>query len=114
MNTRKYLLLSGRRYFQHRSSVRDATMAEFITCFLAQQYMNEPVVDRTGFGQTRLSFMLKFTPDPAMSAQHPATEADAPPDIFAAIEQQLGLHIQKGKTQVDVIVIDRVSKPSEN
>ncbi|HWF08246.1 MAG TPA: TIGR03435 family protein, partial [Bryobacteraceae bacterium] len=41
-------------------------------------------------------------------------EAAPVPDIFAAMEQQLGLHIQKTKAQVDVMVIDKVSKPSEN
>jgi uncharacterized protein (TIGR03435 family) len=101
--------------------VRNATMAEFATFFLAQQFIDQPVVDQTGFGETRYSFILKFTPDPGMlppgagpDAQPPAPNADAPPDIFAAMEQQLGLHIQKTKAQVDVMVIDKVSKPSEN
>jgi len=51
---------------------------------------------------------------PAPDAQPPAPDADAPPDIYAAMEQQLGLHIQKTKTHVDVVVIDKVSKPSAN
>lgn len=101
--------------------VRDATMAEFTTFFLVQQFIDEPVVDQTGFGQTRLSFILKFTPDPGLlppgaapDAQRPAPDADAPPDIYAAMEQQLGLHIQKTKAEVEVMVIDKVSKPTEN
>ena len=101
--------------------VRDATMAELTIFFLAQQFITEPVVDQAGFGETRLSFILKFTPDPGVlppgagpDAQPPAPDADAPPDIFAAMEQQLGLHIQKTKAHVDVMVIDKVSKPSEN
>ncbi|HEY3827515.1 MAG TPA: TIGR03435 family protein [Bryobacteraceae bacterium] len=100
--------------------VRNATMAEFAT-FLLLPFMDQPVVDQTGFGETRYSFILKFTPDPGMlppgagpDAQPPAPDADAPPDIFAAMEQQLGLHIQKTKAQVDVMVIDKISKPSEN
>jgi uncharacterized protein (TIGR03435 family) len=101
--------------------VRNATMAEFTTFFLVEQFIDQPVVDQTGFGETRYSFILKFTPEPGMlppragqDAQPPAPDADAPPDIFAAMEQQLGLHIQKTKAQVDVMVIDQVSKPSEN
>jgi len=100
--------------------VRNATMTEFIT-FVLLPFMDQPVVDRTGFGETRYSFILKFIPDPRVlptgvvpDAQSPASDADAPPDIFAAMEQQLGLHIQKTKAQVDVVVIDKVSKPSEN
>lgn len=60
--------------------------------------------------ETRYSFTLKFTPDPGVLPP----DADAPPDIFAAMQQQLGLHIQKTKAQVDVMVIDKVSKPSPN
>jgi len=100
--------------------VRNATMTEFAT-FVLLPFMDQPVVDQTGFGETRYSFILKFTPDPGMlppeagpNAQPPAADADAPPDIFAATEHQLGLHIQKTKAPVDVMVIDKVSKPSEN
>jgi uncharacterized protein (TIGR03435 family) len=100
--------------------VRNATMAEFST-FLLMPFMDQPVVDQTGFGETRYSFILKFTPEPGMlppgagpDAQPPAPDADAPPDIFAAMEQQLGLHIRKTKAQADVMVIDKASKPPEN
>jgi len=100
--------------------VRNATIAEFTT-FLLLPLMDQPVVDQTGFGETRYSFILKFTPDPGMlppgagpDAQLPAPDPDAPTGIFAAMEQQLGLHIQKTKARVDVMVIDKVSKPSEN
>ncbi len=102
------------------SVVRNATIAEF-AAFLLLPLMDEPVVDETGFGDTRYSFVLKFTPDQGMlppgagpTPQSPALDADAPPDIYAAMEQQLGLHIQKTKAQVNVMVIDKVSKPSEN
>lgn len=100
--------------------VRNATMAEFAT-FVLMPFLDQPVVDQTGFGETRYSFTLKFTPDPEMlppgtgpGSQPPAPDPDAPPDIYAAMEQQLGLHIQKTKAQVSVMVIDKVSKPSEN
>jgi uncharacterized protein (TIGR03435 family) len=105
---------------QHGLLVRNATMAEFIS-FLLLPLMDLPIVDQTGFGETRYTFTLKFTPDPGMipagagpDAQAAAADPDAPPDIFTAMEQQLGLHIQKTKAQVNVMVIDKVSKPSEN
>jgi uncharacterized protein (TIGR03435 family) len=44
----------------------------------------------------------------------PAPDPDAPPDIFAAMEQQLGLQMQKMRTNVPVMVIDNIAKPSEN
>jgi uncharacterized protein (TIGR03435 family) len=44
-----------------------------------------------------------------------ATESlDAPPNIYVAFQQQLGLKLESTKAPVDVIVIDRVEKPSDN
>ena len=44
----------------------------------------------------------------------PTPKDDAPPDLFTAIQQQLGLKLAAEKTAVDVIVIDHVNKPSPN
>jgi uncharacterized protein (TIGR03435 family) len=44
----------------------------------------------------------------------PADGADAAPDIFAAMQQQLGLKLESKKAPVDVMVIDHVEKPSPN
>jgi uncharacterized protein (TIGR03435 family) len=106
---------------QRGFNIRNATLAEFASVMQAQ-FMDLPVVDQTGLGDTRYSFVLKFTPDPDMRpfggasppSQPPAPDADAPPDIYAAMEQQLGLHIQKTRTNVPVMVIDKIGKPSEN
>ena len=104
------------RGFQGRS----ATMAEFAS-IMQSQFMDLPVVDQTGLRDTRYTFTLKFTPDPTMrpfggtfDAQAPLSADDAPPDLFSAIEQQLGLRLQKTKASVDVIVIDKIEKPSAN
>jgi hypothetical protein len=40
--------------------------------------------------------------------------ADALPDLFTAVQEQLGLKLDATKAPVDVLVIDKVSKPSEN
>ena len=39
---------------------------------------------------------------------------DAPPDLFTAFQQQLGLKLESTKAPVDVLVVDRVEKPSAN
>ena len=43
----------------------------------------------------------------------PPANADTPakPDLFAAMQQQLGLRLQSSRDNVDVIVIDRVERP---
>ena len=100
---------------------RTATMAEFAS-IMQSQFMDLPVVDQTGLGGARYAFTLKFTPDPTMRPYggaldvqaSPLSADDAPPDIFSAMEQQLGLRLQKTKASVDVIVIDRIEKPSAN
>jgi uncharacterized protein (TIGR03435 family) len=104
--------------------VRNATISEFAHVIQAQ-FMEQPVVDQTGLGDTRYSFILKWTPDPSQSQgfgagpaaanpQPPLPDADAPPDLFAAIDQQLGLQMKGTKAPIDVMVIDKVQKPSEN
>jgi uncharacterized protein (TIGR03435 family) len=102
-------------------NVRNATMAEFCD-FLQANVLDEPVVDQTGLGTKRYNFILKWTPDgsqaPAGAARpegSPAADAaDAPPDIYLAIQQQLGLKVDSTKAPVDVFVIDHVEKPSDN
>jgi uncharacterized protein (TIGR03435 family) len=75
--------------------------------------MEQPVVDQTGLGPARYDFVLKWTPDAAAGAQPPAN-TEAPPDIFTAMLQQLGLKMESTKALVDVFVIDHVEKPSDN
>jgi uncharacterized protein (TIGR03435 family) len=108
---------------QRGFNVRNGTIAEFASVMQAQ-FMEQPVVDQTGLGDTRYDFVLKWTPDPSQSAGFgggpgpgpapPVAADDAPPDLFAAMQQQLGLKMGMSKAQVDVMVIDKVDKPSEN
>jgi uncharacterized protein (TIGR03435 family) len=86
---------------------------------LQSNILDKPVVDQTGL-TGRYDFTLRWTPDPTQWANFgiPATvnpnELDAPPDIFTAFEQQLGLKLQPTRAFVDVMVIDRIERPSPN
>ena len=73
-----------------------------------QLIADRPVVDETGL-QGRFDFTLRWQPEDT-----PATEADAPPMLFTAMEEQLGLKLQPKKGAVDVMVIDKVARPSAN
>ena len=39
---------------------------------------------------------------------------DAPPSLYTAMPEQVGLKIEAGKAMDDVIVIDHVEQPSPN
>lgn len=84
--------------------------------------------DRTGLTGSydfKLEFSATGLPGPlgqirptvAPAGPEPAATASDPggPDLFTALEKQLGLKLEKSKTQLDVFVIDRMDKtPTEN
>jgi uncharacterized protein (TIGR03435 family) len=87
--------------------------------------LGRPVLDRTGFTGT-FDVRLDFAPDEAAAglprsagagdpeSPAPAVDPAAPPTIFAAIQEQLGLKIESVKGPVEVLVIDHVERPSQN
>jgi len=95
---------------------KNATMADFAGV-MERTVLDRPVVDQTGLSG-RFDFNLIWTPDETQFGgariRPPAGDATAPPDLFTAIQEQMGLKLQAAKAPVDVIVIDRVAKPSEN
>jgi uncharacterized protein (TIGR03435 family) len=79
------------------------------------------VEDRTGLGGV-FDLDLEFLPDAATlpagflpaGVQLPApTNANAP-SLFTALEEQLGLKLEAVRAPVEVLVIDRVERPTEN
>jgi uncharacterized protein (TIGR03435 family) len=66
-------------------------------------------------------FELKWTPDqssasgPSGGPAPPLTAADPDrPNIFEALQEQLGPKLDSSKGQVEVIVLDYIEKPSSN
>ncbi len=98
--------------------VRNATMDDFAR-FLQQLVLDKPVVDQTALTE-KWNFLLKWTADESqlgglgMKIPPPSDAADAPPPLYTAIQEQLGLKLEAGKTQVKAYVIDKVAKPSDN
>jgi uncharacterized protein (TIGR03435 family) len=98
--------------------VQNATMEEFAGV-LQSAVLDRPVVDRTGL-QGKYDFILKWTPDESQFAgvgikvPPPSNAPDAPPNLFAAVQEELGLKLDATKAAVDVMAIDHVEKPSEN
>jgi uncharacterized protein (TIGR03435 family) len=72
-------------------------------------FMDRPVVDQTGL-TGRYDFQLKWTTDESKAP----TDGSAPPTIFTAVQEQLGLKLEAVKATTDVMVIDKVERPGEN
>jgi uncharacterized protein (TIGR03435 family) len=75
------------------------------------RFVGRPVIDKTGMGeQGRFTWVLQFTP---LSADGNA--AAPAPDIFTAIEEQLGLKLQSARGSLQILVVDGSDRmPTEN
>jgi len=107
----------------------DVPMPELIRSL--SMVLGRPVLDRSGVA-TNFDVDLAFTPDDTaaglMRSSGPvdghretmaaaAAAADNPkaaPNILVAVQEQLGLKLDSTKGPVEVLVIDRVEKPSGN
>lgn len=99
-----------------RLPARNASMDDFAHV-MQRNVVDRPIVDRTGL-LGRFDFILTFTPSEYQLAMTgggaPSAVDNAPPELFTALEQQLGLKLQPAKVPVDVLVIDHAEKPSAN
>ncbi|HKE84433.1 MAG TPA: TIGR03435 family protein [Vicinamibacterales bacterium] len=79
--------------------------------------LNMAVVDRTGL-DGRYDIELRFAGDVAVTANAAPTFRDLGstdvPTLAGAIREQLGLKLQSTRAPVEVLVIDRIERPSEN
>jgi uncharacterized protein (TIGR03435 family) len=98
--------------------VTNANMADFAG-LMQEAVLDRPVLDQTGLNG-RFDFTLKWTPDDSqfggMGAKipPPTDSANAPPALYTAIQEQIGLKLDATKAPAEVLVIDHVEKPSEN
>jgi uncharacterized protein (TIGR03435 family) len=69
--------------------------------------IDRPVINRTGI-EGNYGFTLKFAP-----AQSTSPDPDRP-QLFTALEEQLGLKLESSRAPVDVLVVDSVQKPDPN
>jgi uncharacterized protein (TIGR03435 family) len=101
-----------------RQNSSNGTVAKSITIQEFADFISGPlqmpVVDETGL-TGRYDFAIDFTPylpDPAHNMD--GTKPDTTGILMAALEGELGLKMESRKTQVEVMVIDHVEKPSAN
>lgn len=79
--------------------------------------LSRPVFDATGL-TAKYNFTLTFSLEGLSIAPQgvaPSTDIETPPDLFSALQSQLGLKLESKKGPVDLIVIDHIEKtPVEN
>src|SRR5262249_49748117 len=98
--------------------VQNSSMAEFAG-FLQGRILDRPVVDQTGLSG-KFNFTLEFRPDaqlqgpPAAAARLLSFLLRSKIDPICSPQDQLGLKLESGKAAVEVYVIDKVTKPTEN
>jgi uncharacterized protein (TIGR03435 family) len=73
-----------------------------------QFFLDRPIVDQTGL-TGRYDIKLHYAPDESR-----VTDPNAPPGLFTAIQQQLGLKLDATKALTDVFVIDHAERPTPN
>jgi uncharacterized protein (TIGR03435 family) len=101
---------------QGRFAARNASMADLAGELGA--FLDRPVVDRTGISG-RYDFTLAWTIDEFQSARLKAFPAPQRgnvdvPNLFTAIQEQLGLKLDAANAPAQILVIDRIERPSEN
>jgi uncharacterized protein (TIGR03435 family) len=93
---------------------RYATIGE-LAAVMQRAAMDRPVIDQTGL-KARYDFTLEWTPDESQfGGRFPPPAADrVHPDLYAALQQQLGLKLEATKGAVQTFVIDQAQRPTEN
>jgi uncharacterized protein (TIGR03435 family) len=94
-----------------RVSARAQTMTELARNLGIQ--LDRPVIDKTELG-LKYDFRLGFSTQGLRMARLPDTApkeaADPEPDLFQALQQQLGLKLESGKELLEFLVIDSADK----
>jgi uncharacterized protein (TIGR03435 family) len=71
--------------------------------------LDRPVIDETGLAG-RYSLKLWAT----AATAGPSVDLDAPPSIFSALPDQLGLRLEPTTVEGRILVVDRIERPTEN
>ena len=91
----------------------DTTMANLAGMLRGLGGVDRPVVDKTGLtGSYRIK--LEFEPVFGQSGPSVSPSPGDLPTLFTALQEQLGLKLEASKAEREVLVIDRLERPTEN
>ena len=98
----------------HGGRVRTLTATKTSMAFLADliaRNLGETVVDKTGL-EGVYDFELRWTNDDQTANNG---DADTAPTLFTALQETLGLRLQRQKVPVEMVVVDHAERvPTEN
>jgi|ERR1035437_1387467 uncharacterized protein (TIGR03435 family) len=95
--------------------VSNGSMQDFAN-LMQSAVLDRPVVDRTGIAG-KFDFTLNWTPDESQflrlgaSIPHSTGGTNAPPPLFLALQEQIGLKLDATRAPIAILVIDHVEKP---
>jgi len=92
-----------------RLTCRKYSMERFATAILSAR-LGTNVVDKTGIAG-EYNFVMTFQPDSPPGA---ASDAVRGPTFIQALQDQLGLKLERHKGTVEILVIDHAEKPDPN
>ena len=87
------------------------TMHDFAAAL--QDGLDRPVVDGTGL-EGRFDLEYSHAPKPPTATTTDGPFGAAPPMLFVALEEQLGLALESRRAAVGVLVIDAIERPTAN
>jgi uncharacterized protein (TIGR03435 family) len=101
--------------YSHTGIVAGNMTMEELSAHLGTMRLGRPVQDQTGLAG-RYDLKLDFAPiqPSATSIQEGVSSEPAGPDIFTAVQEQLGLKLESTKGPVPVLVIDHIERPTPN
>jgi uncharacterized protein (TIGR03435 family) len=94
---------------------RSVTLQFLADSLSALANLGRPMIDRTGLTGP-MDFLLEFVRERTGPLEPGAA---APPEVsgptlMEALREQLGIKLESAKSELDVLVLDRVERPSEN
>jgi uncharacterized protein (TIGR03435 family) len=94
----------------HASSATMKSLGDWLT-----RQLSRPVLDKTGLTGT-YDFSIEWIPDTAPTSSPDTVTLPGIPgaSLFTALQQQLGLKLDPGKSPMEILVIDHVERPSGN
>ena len=96
---------------------RNTTMPLIADALPGMGRLGRPVVDRTGLSG-RFDFTIEWSPEPNQSPFPTSPETLVPdtqgPSFQEALREQLGLRLEATKAPIQILVVDKVERPSEN